>query len=168
MLEIINNLKPFFEDCYREIGVREYSREIKVAPPTASKMLKEFFDQKLLNKREERGFLLFNTNRESSALKNLSRIYWEEKLKELIQQVFEELHPSAIILFGSLSKLEVTKDSDIDIAVFTKFKKKINLKKLEEKLHKEIQLFTFESLDKVNKELKISISNGYILYGTLK
>ena len=33
MLEIINNLEPFIEDCYSEIGVREYSRMMKISPP---------------------------------------------------------------------------------------------------------------------------------------
>jgi predicted nucleotidyltransferase len=165
MLKRINELKPFFEDCYRELGVREYAREIKVTPPTASKMLKEFAKQDLLKQREERGFLLFRANRESSILKKLSHIYWEEKLKELVQHISEELHPDAIVLFGSLSKLEVHQKSDIDLAVFTKFEKKMNLEKFEKKLDKEIQLFVFESLEKVNKELRANILRGDIMEG---
>ena len=74
MLEIINSLKPFFEDCYTELGVREYSRKIKVSPPTASKMLKEFESEGFLNKRIERGYLLFRTNKENLNLKTLSKI----------------------------------------------------------------------------------------------
>jgi predicted nucleotidyltransferase len=168
MLEIINSLKPFFEDCYREIGVREYAREIKVAAPTASKMLKNFASQNLLKKREERGFLLFQANRESTILRNLSRIYWEEKLKPLIEYLEKILHPDAIVLFGSLAKLEVNEKSDIDLAIFTKFKKNGDVENFKEKLGKEIQLFVFESLEKVNKELRIGISNGCILKGTVR
>jgi len=41
MLNIINSLMPFFEDCYRRINVREYSRLRKSSPPTASKILFE-------------------------------------------------------------------------------------------------------------------------------
>ena len=85
MLEIINSLKPFFEDCYTELGVREYSRKIKVSPPTASKMLKEFESEGFLNKRIERGYLLFRTNKENLNLKTLSKIYWAEKLNKLIE-----------------------------------------------------------------------------------
>jgi hypothetical protein len=33
-------MKLFFEDCYRDISVREYSRETTISPPTASKILK--------------------------------------------------------------------------------------------------------------------------------
>ena len=53
MLEIINNLAPFFEDCYRRISVREYSKIIKVSPPTASKILMEYYKEGLLKRQEE-------------------------------------------------------------------------------------------------------------------
>ena len=48
MLKIINNLKPFFEDCYRRINIREYSRLMKISPPTASKLLYKFNKEGLL------------------------------------------------------------------------------------------------------------------------
>ena len=48
MLNIINNLKPFFEDCYGRINVREYARIIKISPPTASKILLELNKEGLL------------------------------------------------------------------------------------------------------------------------
>ena len=168
MLEIINNLEPFFEDCYREISVREYSRLAKITPPTASKLLKKFASQGLLKKREERGFILFQANRENQILRSLSKIYWEEKLKSLTSYLEKQLRSDAIVLFGSLINLEVNENSDIDIAVFTKFKKEIDLKNFEKSLSKEIQLFVFESLEKVNKELRVGITNGYILKGTLR
>ena len=166
MLNIINNLKPFFEDCYREIAVREYARKIKVTPPTASKLLKQFTERNLLKKREDRRFLLFRADRENPTLKKLSHIYWEEKLKDLIEYLIEELHPNAITLFGSLANLEVNENSDIDLAVFTEFKKNPNLEKFQKKLGKEIHLFTFESLEKVNKELRTGILRGHLIRGS--
>ena len=48
MLNIINNLKPFIEDSYRRINVREYSRLMKISPPTASKTLFELSKEGLL------------------------------------------------------------------------------------------------------------------------
>ena len=42
MLKIFNELKPFFEDVYREISVREYAKLTKVSPPTASTILKKY------------------------------------------------------------------------------------------------------------------------------
>jgi len=169
MLEIINNLTPFIEDCYKEIGVREYSRLCKMSPPTASKILKEFEKEKLLKKRGERGYLLFRANRESDILRDLSRIYWKEKLKELIEQINLELNNPTIILFGSLSKLETKEDSDIDLVVFSRVKIKMNVEKHEKSLKRKIQLFMFQSLYKINsKELKTNILNSYIIQGEIK
>jgi predicted nucleotidyltransferase len=169
MLEIINNLTPFMEDCYKEVGVREYSRLCKMSPPTASKILKEFEKESLLKKREERGYLLFRANRESDILKDLSRVYWKEKLNELIEQINLELNGPTIILFGSLSKLETKEDSDIDLAIFNKTNKKINIEKYERSLKRKIQLFMFQSLYKINsKELKTNILNSYIIQGEIK
>jgi predicted nucleotidyltransferase len=168
MLKTINNLTPFFEDCYREISVREYAREVKVSPPTASKILNSFTKEAFLKKREERGFLLFSANRESNHMRDLSRIYWKEKIKELTKFIEEELYPDSIVLFGSLGKLEVTPDSDMDIVVFGKIEKDLDLNKLEKKLGRKIQIFIFEDLGKVNKELRNNIMNGYILGGWLR
>ena len=168
MLSKLNELGVFFEDCYREFSVREYSRKIKVSPPTASKVLKGFAKEGLLLMREERGFLLFKVNRESSVMRDFSRMYWKEKLKDFFSYVNDIVYPDAVVLFGSLSKLEVMDKSDIDVAIFTKAKKDFDLSKFEKKLGREIQVFVFESLEKVNKELRSNIINGYVLGGYLK
>ncbi len=169
MLKIINSLEPFIEDCYREIGVREYSRITKITPPTASKLLKQFESEEILKKREERGYLLFRANRENSVLKDLSRIYWKQKLKGLIDYLNSLFYEPVILLFGSLIKLETKEDSDIDIAVFTNIEKKVDLKKFEKTLKRKIQLFRFKSLSDLNsKELKTSIINSYIIQGVIK
>ena len=168
MLNIVNRLSVFFEDCYREFSVREYSREVGISPPTASKLLKGFAKDGLLAMREERGFLLFKVNRESFVMRDLSRMYWGERLGDLNILLRDELYGDAIVLFGSLSKLEALKKSDIDIAVFSKSKKRVDLAKPEKKLGREIHLFVFESLEKVNKELRFNIIDGYMLWGYLR
>ena len=168
MLDILYRLSVFFEDCYREFSVREYSREIGVSPPTASKLLKGFVKDGLLLSREERGFLLFKVNRESFVMRDLSRMYWGGRLDDLNILLRDELYSDAIVLFGSLSKLEALKKSDIDIAVFSKSKKRVDLAKFEKKLSREIHLFVFESLEKVNKELRLNIIDGYMLWGYLR
>ncbi len=167
MLNKINNIGIFFEDCYKEWSVREYARAVKISPPTASKILKELEKQKFLNKREDRGFLLFRINRENSVMKHLSQIYWEIKFSEFLEYLEKKLTPSAIVLFGSLSKLEARKESDIDIAIFSSIKEEINLNKFEKELGREIQILRFECFEKVNKQLKTPILNGCILRGYL-
>ncbi len=169
MLKIIYNLHPFIEDCYKEVGVREYSRIIKITPPTASKILKEFELEGLLKKRVDRGYLLFRANRESFVLRDLSRIYWKQRLKRVIEYINSQFYEPTIILFGSLTKLETKKDSDIDLAIFTEIKKDINLEKFEKDFGRKIQLFKFKSLSGINsKELKTNILNNYIIQGVIK
>jgi predicted nucleotidyltransferase len=169
MLDIINKLKPFIEDCYKELGVREYSRAMKISPPSASKLLKEFEVQGILKKRADRRYLLFRANKESLVLKDISIIYWKEKLKRIIEQLNSKFYNPTIVLFGSLTKLETNENSDIDLVIFTKIKKDVNLNEYEGDLKRKIQLFKFESLNAINnKELKIEILNGHIVQGEIK
>jgi len=161
MLKIINDLEPFFEDCYREINVREYARMQDISAPTASTLLKIYFDEGLLKKNKDKGYLLFRANRESKILKDLSQIYWYLK----IINHFEDF--KTIILFGSLSKLETHKDSDIDL--FLSPKKNVNIKEMEKILNRNIQLFSDNSINEIkNRELKENIINGYILKGRIE
>jgi len=168
MLEIINNLKYFFEDCYKRIGVREYSRLSGKSPPTSSKLLKNYAGIGLLNSETSLGHLFFSANKQSKEFVSLSRIYWDSRLKELIQEIeYKTINP-LIILFGSLSKAESKENSDVDIAIFSE-KKEINLKEFEKKIKRNIQVFWFDSLHNLkNKELKNSILNGHKLNGEIK
>jgi len=166
MLNIINNLAPFFEDCYRRVSVREYSKLIKVSPPTASKILMEYHKEGLLKRQKDRNYLFFFANIEDKLFRDLSKIYWRIKLKDVLELLEKKLINPIIILFGSLSKAEITPDSDIDIAIISN-KKEINLNDLEKKLKRNIQLFWFDSFDKIDKELRNNILNGYRLSGRI-
>lgn len=167
MLEIINNLTPFFEDCYRRISVREYAKIIKVSPPTASKILMEYHKEGLLKKQEDRNYLFFFTNKENKVFIELSKVYWMDKLKEVVEYIENKTVNPTIILFGSLSKAEVTPDSDIDITIISS-KKNISLEDYEKKLKRKIQVFWFDNFKEIPKELKNNILNGYSLSGKVE
>ena len=167
MLEIINNLVYFFEDCYRRISVREYAKIIKVSPPTASKILMEYYKEGLLKRQEDRNYLFFFANKENKVFIRLSNIYWMDRLKEVVEYIENKTVNPTIILFGSLSKAEVTPESDIDIAIISS-KKNISLEDYEKKLKRKIQVFWFDNLSKIPKELKNNILNGYSLSGKVE
>jgi len=168
MLEIINNLKPFFEDCYRRINVREFSRIIKKSPPTSSKLLNKYFKEGFLKKEKSLNYLFFYANIENKEFIELSRIYWNYKLKDLIEFLERNLVEPTIVLFGSLEKAEAKQDSDIDLAIFST-KKEINLRDFEKRLKRNIQIFWFKSLEDINnKDLANNIINGFKLKGDLK
>ena len=72
-----------------------------------------------------------------------------------------------IILFGSFAKAEITKQSDIDIAIFTPSKRKIDLSKFETKFNREIQVFIFKNKEQAEKNPEVfnSILNGFKIGG---
>lgn len=168
MLEIINNLGLFFEDCYRRINVREYSRLMDISPPTASKMLADYHKEGLLSKEKDRNYIFYYANKDSRQFIDLSRIYWKIKLNGFIEFINKNFFNPTIILFGSLSKAEAKLDSDVDICIIS-HKKEININKFESMMKRKIELFFYNSLQDIkNKELANNIINGYVLEGRLK
>jgi predicted nucleotidyltransferase len=168
MLNIIYNLKPFFEDCYRGINVREYSRLMKISPPTASKLLLKYHKKGLLLTEKDRNYIYYYADKDSVNFIDLSRIYWRNKLLGLLDYLNKNLLSPVIILFGSLAKAEAKFDSDIDLCIIAP-KKNINLSKFEKELKRKIQVFFFNSIKEIkNKELANNILNGYRLNGRIK
>ena len=167
MLKIINELRPFFEDCYRRINVREYAKLMKISPPTASKILTFYNTKNFLLKETYKNYLLFHVNKENKDFIDLSRLYWRYILKDLLVLMEKELINPTIILFGSLSKAEAKSDSDVDLAVFA-HKREFDIGIFEKKIKRKIQIFWFDSLKDVkNKELANNIISGYLLKGRL-
>ena len=160
MLKIFNELTPFFEDVYREISVREYSREVKISPPTASKQLKELEKEGLLLSNEKGIYIYFRANREGFFFQQLARLYWYSLLYPLTASLHENINYKRIILFGSLSKAENTQKSDIDLFIDIEAKKIENIG-LKRSLKREIQ-FHFRNALK-NKDLKKNIEQGVII-----
>ncbi len=168
MLNIINTIKPFIEDCYRRINVREYSRLRKISPPTASKILFELNKEGLLLIEKDRNYIFYYANKNNKIFVDLSRIYWNVRLDNLVDFLNKNLTNPTIVLFGSLSKAETKNDSDIDICIIG-HKKELNIKNFEDSLKRKIQLFFFSSIEDIkNKELANNIINGYILKGRLR
>jgi len=164
----LNGLKPFFEDCYRRISVREYSRLRGMSPPTASKTLAEYSKSGLLLAEKDRNYIFYYANRENRNFIDLSRIYWRERLSEVIEYLERSLLSPTIILFGSLSKAESKEDSDIDLCILAS-KKEINLSGFERKLKRKLEIFYFDSIrDIKNRELANNIINGYVLRGKIR
>ena len=168
MLDILSDLSPFFEDCYRRIGVREYAGIAGLSPPTSSKKLSSYKALGLLKQENYRNYMLFFANKESQDFIDLSRMYWRTRLMQVAVKIEGALPSPAIVLFGSLSKAEAKKDSDIDLAVFSSGKLP-DLKPMERPLKRGIQAFLFKSLAEIkNKELASNIANGYVLRGRLE
>jgi predicted nucleotidyltransferase len=68
------------------------------------------------------------------------------------------------LVFGSYSIGEDIESSDIDLFMISK-SKKIDVKKFEKKLKREINLLVVDNLNKIEKPLLNKIYNGIVLCG---
>jgi predicted nucleotidyltransferase len=168
MLKIFNDLCPFFKDSYSRINVREYARIINVSPPSASKFLSNYESLGLLKKRTDKNYIFYYANKENKEFIQLSKAYWLNVFENLglLNYLEKELLNPLVILFGSFSKAEINNNSDIDIVIFTKVKKSLDLLAYEKKLNRKFQIFMYEDVKEVkNKELLNNFYNGFILIG---
>ena len=157
MLKIFSLLRPFFEDVYREISVREYARLLKLSPPTAARILRELEKESLLISNKQGIYLFFRSQRENFLCQGLSRLYWQNKLFDITSNLHKQILFKRIVLFGSLSKAENYVDSDVDLYLDIE-KREINTSDLEKELRREVQLHFKESLN--NHNLKKNIEQG--------
>src|SRR3989344_8422532 len=159
-------LELFFDDPLPEgIGfqLREISRKIKLAPKSVKLYLEELEKENLIIKKEHRihKYPIYYANRDNDYFKFLKRLNIIRRIKEsgLLDYLDETCMPDAIVLFGSASKGEDRKDSDIDLYLQCK-EKELGLKKYENSLKRKINIFFEPDFDKLSDELKKNIING--------
>ena len=157
MLKIFNDLKPFFEDVYRDISVREYSRIVGISPPTASVLLNEFSKEGILIRKKNKVYLNFRANRQSFLFIDLSKVFWKQILRQELGKLQNTFLYREIVLFGSLAKCENNSESDIDLFVDIP-KKNIDLSLIEKKLKRNIQIHFSDA--KKNNLLLENIQQG--------
>jgi|TARA_B100001971_G_scaffold104948_1_gene96594 predicted nucleotidyltransferase len=167
-------LEVFFDNPLPEgIGfqLREISRNIKLAPKSVKLYLEKLERESLILKKEHRvhKYPVYYANRDNDYFKFLKKLNILRRIKEsgLLGFLDEKYMPDAIILFGSASKGEDIKGSDIDLYVQCN-EKKLELSKYEKKLNRKINLFFEKNFDKLSSELKQNIINGDKLKGFLK
>jgi predicted nucleotidyltransferase len=159
VLKIFNELAPFFEDCYRQISVREYAKLTKVSPPTASTTLKRYEKEGLLLLEKKGIYYYFRANR-TDLFVDFARIYWKLKLRPFVSYILPQAKYGTIVLFGSTSKGENTFESDLDVYVDVP-KKEINISVYEGKLRRRIELHFAE--ESRNENLMRNIEKGIFL-----
>jgi predicted nucleotidyltransferase len=167
-------LRIFFEDPLpKGIGfqLREISRKVAVAPPSVKKYLNDLKKEGLIVKAKHRiyGYPIYYANRDNENFKFFKKLDMVAQIKEsgLLNFVSETCMPDSIILFGSASKGEDLKESDIDLFVLSN-KEKLDLEKFEKKINRKINIMFSSNFSSLSKELKNNIINGVILGGYLK
>lgn len=161
-------LKVFLDSSITEFGLREISRKIGLALPSVKNYLLELEDKDLVEKKEVRGSPVYVAVRDSERFKVYMKLSIQYELFEsgIIDFVWENISPEAIILYGGYSKGEAIGSSDIDLFAIGK-RQDINLTKYEKLLGKEVHLIVDE-INKIPKELKNNLVNGIVLRGYFK
>ena len=149
--------------------MRELSRIIGIGLPSISAHLKELVRLGFIVREKKGIYPTFRANREEDLFKLYKKQNIILRIYEtgLVDYIYDSCLPDNIILFGSASKGEDIKESDVDLFVGCG-EKKLNLEKYEKMINRKINLFFEKDFLKLSKELKNNILNGVLLKGYIK
>jgi len=171
MLEKYNRyklLKIFLDNPTEDFRLRELSRLSKISPPSVMIYLKEFEEEKLIERFTKRRIPFYKADRDNEKFKHYKRlsILYELHKSGLIDYLWDKIAPEAIILYGSFAKGESIETSDVDIFIVGKYKE-VDVNRYENKLGYQIHLMGDE-LKNTSKEFRNNLANGIVLKGYLK
>ena len=169
-----NVLKLILENSpLKEWHFEEIVKEAKLTKAVANKWLKKYVHAGLLNHIKQKGkFPYFTVGSNNPSYYSRKKIYALDQLYQsgLLSGLLSLKYAKTIILFGSISKGDWYKDSDIDIFVLGRipeFDKAV----YELKLGKHIELHVFNNKEEV-QEIKTgligNVINGYVLKGQIQ
>ncbi len=155
----------FFTNPSAKMRVRQLERTLNIPLPSVIRYCKELEQEDILRKEVIGNVTFYTSNRDKKyflekKLFNLKLIYDSG----IVEYLKKELSNPVIIVFGSYSRGEDVESSDVDIYIETLSEKKLNLKKYEDKLSRNIQIFGNKSIKQIkNKHLVNNILNGITL-----
>jgi predicted nucleotidyltransferase len=152
-------IRFFYKFPSKQFTVRELATKTKMSKSTVQYRLQALKSQGIISAQNKWVDSWPNRLRKT--------FYYIDKIIQsgLIDYLEHEFAASAIIIFGSFSKGESIKGSDIDIFVECAREKEYNLRKFEKKLGHNIELITRSSIMKLPKRLRNNVVNGIKLKG---
>ncbi|MBU1136366.1 MAG: nucleotidyltransferase domain-containing protein [Nanoarchaeota archaeon] len=160
-------LEVFFKEPTEIHFIKEIGRKINLAHTSVRNNVKMLLDEKLIQIKKSKPFDGYIANRDSDKFLFLKRAYNFFSLYELKEKIISEIHPKAIVLFGSYLSGEDVEESDIDILIISKIKNNIDLKKFEKKLNRKINFLIVKKLEDLDKNIQKKILNGVVLHGVI-
>ena len=160
-------LEVFFKEPTKVHFIRGISKNINLATTSVKKYIDRLSKENLIIQKESGPFKGYIANREEDKFIFYKQIYNLYSLYELKTKIILEIGPQAIVLFGSYQKGEDIEGSDIDLAIFTKIKKEINVKKFEDSLNRHVHITYIENINKIEKNLQENLRGGWIIYGKI-
>ncbi|MBI4154792.1 nucleotidyltransferase domain-containing protein [Candidatus Woesearchaeota archaeon] len=162
-------LSVIFSYPTTKFTIRELARKTGISAPTAMIIVRTLKKEGIVKELRVATASQVSANLESEVYRRKKLVYNLEEifLSNLIEYLSETYKdPNAIILFGSYSKGYDIEKSDIDIAVITEEKRKLDLDVFEKKLARKISIHEI-TLDKISEEFKNNLCNGIVLKGAL-
>ena len=155
-------LNVLFENNQTNFTVRNISNLSKVPRSTVQRILENMRKERIIDKENK---LIVSTY---TRIKKINFFIEKIVLSGLVDFLIEKLNPSCIIVFGSFSKGDYVKESDIDLFVETSVKNNIDLSTFERKLRHKIDLFVESDVKNLQINLRNNVINGIKLYGEFK
>ena len=166
-------LELFFNEPTKHFHFEEILTEVGISRPQANSWLKSFIKSGLIKKIKLKGKMpYYVASYESSIYQNKKRLYALNLLDKsgFLEHLSSLKKAELIIVFGSFSRSDWYKDSDIDIFIYGNSggMDKVLLRR---KMKRDIQAFVCKDkreLKKYNKELLMNIVEGYKVKGDLE
>lgn len=161
----------FFIRPTAKLRVREIERELGLPLPSVIRYCKELEKEGLLTTVKLGRVIFYTGDRVNSAYVIEKRLFNVRSIyaSGIVAYLKEMLHNPVVVLFGSYALGEDTETSDIDLYVETPSKKEIRVENFEKVLKRNIQLFRYASIRKVNNVyLANNIINGIKINGVLE
>lgn len=165
-------LKLFLENPTKHWHFEEILKTAKISRPQADGWLKKFVKEKLVTRIKPKGKMPFYTaDYESPDYQLKKRLFALMQLEKagLLKCLLTLPKAETIIIFGSMSRWDWYKESDLDIFVYGNIED-VKLGSYREKLHREIQMFICRNKEEVknmNPALLKNIVEGYMVKGSL-
>jgi predicted nucleotidyltransferase len=161
-------MKIFFDRPEEKFHIREIARMTKLSAPGVMKILDKLEKEGLLVTKKENVVVNVQLARTEKVkwlrrCNNIQSLH-ESGLISYLRDEYEE--PEAVVLFGSYSRGEDTSASDVDIAVITGKRIKLDLKKYEKKIKRKISIFELD-IKTAEIEFLNDLANGIVLSGYL-
>lgn len=166
--------RVFFDEPTSALSLREVGRKAGIAHTTATGHLDALQRLGVVNvehqTRGERSYPVYSADLASDAYRLYKRMdletrLWTEGLVELLRDHYA---PDHVVLFGSAARGEDIESSDIDLYVQATEERPPDLSRIEEDLHRTIELHVHPDARKLPRELRANLANGVVLYGYLE
>lgn len=164
----------FFNESLRRWHFEDIVNEAGVSRERVNFFLKKLAEEKLILRLKEKGKMPYYTaNRDSLHFRSEKRMFGLKMLEEagLFEHISSLKDVETAIVFGSFARGDWNKSSDVDLFIFGDVKN-FEKGKIEKKIKREIQLFSYREADKVKEELdpKLipNIIKGFNIKGNLK